>query len=115
MIPYHQNLKPLSRELRKNMTDAEKLLWLRIQRKQLQGKTFYRQKALGNYIVDFYCPSSKLIIEVDGGQHFTNSGMLEDQRRDAYFREIGIRVKRYSDREVLTQLNEVLEVIYRLL
>lgn len=95
------------------MTDAEKLLWSKIRRKQLQGKIFYRQKPLGNYIVDFYCPSSKLIIEVDGGQHFTEGGLLKDQERDAYFREIGIRVKRYSDREVLTQLNEVLEDIYR--
>ena len=115
MIHYRQNLKSYSRGLRKNMTDAEKLLWSKIRRKQLQGKIFYRQKPLGNYIVDFYCPSPKLIIEVDGGQHFTDGGILKDQERKAYFSGMGIRVERYSDREVLTQLNEVLEDIYRLL
>jgi len=97
------------------MTDTEKLLWLKIRRKQLKGKTFYRQKPLGNYIVDFYCPSASLIIEIDGGQHFTAEGLIEDEKRDAYFIGMRIRVKRYSDREVLTQLNDVVEDIYRLL
>ena len=98
VITYRHDLKSLSRELSKNMTEADKLLWSKIRRKQLQGKTFYRQKPLGNYIIDFYCPSSKLIVEVDGGQHFTEDGLLKDQERDAYFRGMDIRVKRYSDR-----------------
>lgn len=56
------------------MTDAERLLWSRIRRNQLKGFQFYRQKITGNYIVDFYCPELKLVIEVDGGQHYIAEG-----------------------------------------
>lgn len=55
--------------LRKNMTEAEKILWSKIRRKQLKGYQFYRQRVIGNYIVDFLCPKARLVIEVDGGQH----------------------------------------------
>jgi very-short-patch-repair endonuclease len=67
MLPFNKRLKILARELRKNMTDAGKLLWSKIRRKQLKGYQFYRQKNIGDYIVDFYCPAGKLIVEVDGG------------------------------------------------
>ncbi len=70
MIYYNHGLKNTARTLRKNMTEPERLLWSRIRRKQLRGFQFYRQKTVGNYIVDFYCPSARIIIEVDGGQHF---------------------------------------------
>ena len=53
------------------MTDAERFLWSRVRRKQLKGFQFYRQKNIGNYIVDFYCPAAKLIVEIDGGQHYS--------------------------------------------
>ena len=56
------------------MTDAEILLWHKLRRKQLFGLQFFRQKPLGNYIVDFYCPSARLVIEIDGGQHYTEEG-----------------------------------------
>ena len=115
MIPYRKDLKAVTRELRKNMTDAEKLLWSEIRSKQLKGVQFYRQKPLGSYIVDFYCPSAKLIIEVDGGQHYSDEGQTKDAQRDAYFNKLGLRVKRYSDREVLKNINDVLEDIYKLL
>ncbi len=59
------------------MTDAERLLWSRIRRKQLKDCQFYRQKVVGNYIVDFYCPKSNLVIELDGGQHYSDEGMRE--------------------------------------
>ena len=68
MLSYNKSLTQLSRNLRRNMTDAERLLWSKIRSKQLKGFQFYRQKIIGNYIVDFYCPKSKLVIEVDGGQ-----------------------------------------------
>jgi len=115
MIPYRKDLKAVTRDLRKNMTDAEKLLWSEIRSKQLKGVQFYRQKPLGSYIVDFYCPSAKLIIEVDGGQHYSDEGQTKDAQRDAYFNKLGLRVKRYSDREVLKNINDVLEDIYKLL
>jgi very-short-patch-repair endonuclease len=78
MLPYNNKLKEFSRERRKNMTDAGKLLWSRIRRKQLKNCQFYRQKVIGSYIVDFYCPKSNLIIELDGGQNYSDEGMEKD-------------------------------------
>lgn len=115
MIPYRKDLKATARDLRKNMTDAEKLLWSKIRRKQLKGVQFYRQKPLGKYIVDFYCPSAKLIIEVDGGQHYSDEGKAKVEKRDEYFNQLGFRVKHYSDREVLKNIDDVMEDIYQLL
>jgi len=64
------------------MTDAEKLLWSKIRGKQLSGLQFYRQKIIGNYIADFYCPKSRLVIEIDGGQHYSAEGKEKDRLRD---------------------------------
>jgi very-short-patch-repair endonuclease len=69
MEPYRKDLKPLARTLRSRMTDAEQRLWHRIRRKQIRGVQFYRQKPLLAYIVDFYCPAAKLVLELDGSQH----------------------------------------------
>ena len=66
MLKYRNNLKPLARQLRLNMTDAEQKLWFQLRRKQILDIVFYRQKPIGNYIVDFYAPSQKLVVEVDG-------------------------------------------------
>ncbi len=112
MLPYNSKPKKFSRELRKNMTDAEKLLWSRIRRKQLKDCQFYRQKVVGNYIVDFYCPKSNLVIELDGEQHYSDEGMKKDEIRDDYMEKLGLRVLRFSDRDVLKNLRVVLEVIW---
>ena len=112
MLPFNKKLKKLSRELRKNMTDAERLLWSRIRRKQLKGYQFYRQKNIGNYIVDFYCPAAKLIIEIDGGQHYLEEGTAKNKIRDDYMSRLGFNVLRFSDREVFKNMREVLESIY---
>ena len=114
MLSYNKSLKQLSRNLRINMTDAEKLLWSKIRGKQLKGFQFYRQKIIGNYIADFYCPKSKLVIEVDGGHHYSDEGKVKDRKRDDYMNKEGIRVLRFSDTDVLIKLNEVLEEIERL-
>ncbi len=113
MLPYNSKLKKFPRELRKNMTDAEKLLWSRIRRKQLKDCQFYRQKAIGNYIVDFYCPKSNLVIELDGGQHYSDEGIKKDEVRDDYMEKLGLSVLRFSDRGVLNKLQVVLEVIWK--
>ncbi len=113
MLSYNKRLKQFSRNLRKNMTEAEKLLWSKIRRKQLKGLQFYRQKIIGNYIVDFYCPESKLIIEVDGGQHYGTEGKNKDHIRDDYMKKTGISVLRFSDRDVLKQIDSVIEEIWR--
>ena len=68
MERYDPKFKQHSRRLRTNKTDAEQALWYRIRRKQIQGVQFYRQKPLLAFIVDFYCPAAKLVIELDGGQ-----------------------------------------------
>jgi very-short-patch-repair endonuclease len=112
MISYNPKLKKLSRELRKNTTDAERCLWSRIRGKQLKGRQFYRQKPIGNYIVDFYCPSAKLIIELDGGQHFSEKGKEKDKKRDSYLKNLGFKVTRYSDIDVLKNIEGVLKDIH---
>jgi len=115
MILYNPKLKKLARDLRKNMTDAERLLWSKIRGQQLKGRQFYRQKPIGNYVVDFYCPSAKLIIELDGGQHLTAEGKEKDKKRDGRLRNLGFRIKRYSDIDVLKNIDGVLRDIYELL
>jgi very-short-patch-repair endonuclease len=114
-LAYEGKLKDFSRELRAHMTDAEKILWLKLRRKQLKGYQFYRQKIIGDYIADFYCPGARLIIEVDGGQHYGPEEMARDRVRDKYLREQGLEVLRFSDREVLVERESVLEKIYAIL
>jgi very-short-patch-repair endonuclease len=113
MLSYNKSLKRLSRSLRTNRTDAERLLWSKIRGKQFNGHPFYRQKIIGEYIVDFYCPKSRLVIEVDGGQHYSAEGKEKDGTRDPYMARAGIAVLRFSDREVLNNLDAVLEEVWR--
>lgn len=112
MRPYNKNLKLPSRDLRNNMTDAEQMLWQRLRRKQILGLQFYRQKPILNFIVDFYCPAANLVIECDGGQHFTYEGLEADRVRDEVLVELGLVVLRFSNRQVLTEIEAVLEQIY---
>jgi len=112
MLPFNKTLKAYARDLRKNMTDAENFLWSRIRKKQLKGFQFYRQKNIGEYIVDFYCPAAKLIIEVDGGQHYAEHGKERDNKRDAFMQSLGFRVLRFSDIDVLKDLPGVLTKIH---
>lgn len=94
------------------MTDVENLLWWKIRNKQLKGCQFYRQKIIGNYIVDFYCPKAKIVIELDGGQHYTNEGELKDLQRDEYMKTLGLKVLRFSDTDILNNLSGVTEKIF---
>ena len=73
---------------------------------------FYRQKPIGEYIVDFYAPRSKLVVEVDGSQHLDAEGENRDARRDAYLESCGLRVLRFNNLEVLQEMDAVLEVIF---
>ena len=97
------------------MTDAEQILWSRIRRKQLKSRQFYRQKIIGNYITDFYCPKSKLIIEIDGGQHYSEQEKKKDKIRDDYISKIGLKVLRFSDNEIFKNLEDVIDKIYEFL
>ena len=111
MRPYNPELKPLSRSLRSTLTDAEQLLWQRLRRKQINGWPFYRQKPLGSYIVDFYCPAGHLVVEWDGGQHYEPEHIEADRKRDAYLAAQGLRVMRFDNRQVLLETDAVVEAI----
>lgn len=112
MQPYNKNLKQPSRDLRNNMTDAEQLLWQRLRRKQILGLQFYRQKPILNFIVDFYCPSANLVIECDGGQHYTAEGLEADRARDQALAQLGLNVLRFDNRKILTETDAVVDQIY---
>jgi very-short-patch-repair endonuclease len=115
MLPYDKKLKSRSRELRSKMTDAEIALWTKLRRKQLYGLQFYRQKPLGHFIVDFYCPSASLVIELDGGQHYTKQGVNSDSLRDAELSRLGLNVLRFSNLDVLGNMDGVVATIVRYL
>lgn len=113
MQPYSKNLKELSQKLRSNQTDAEGKLWQRINRDQLLGFRFNRQKPLLNYIVDFYCAKAKLIIELDGSHHYYEPEYQEkDRRRDDELRSLGFTVMRFSNDEIYYEIEAVVEQIY---
>lgn len=111
MEKYNKQLKPRAQNLRNEMTDAEIKIWHRLKRKQLLGIQFYRQKPLLHYIVDFYCPAAKLIIECDGHQHHTVDGLIADQIRDQALTELGLRVLRFDNNQVLLETDRVCQVI----
>ncbi len=92
-------------ELRSNMTDAERRLWTALRRKQIAGHRFRRQMPLGPYIVDFFCPALRLIIEVDGGQR-TDSPV--DEQRDLWMESQGFQVVRFWNNDVLQNLEGVI-------
>ncbi|MDD4924168.1 MAG: endonuclease domain-containing protein [Dehalococcoidales bacterium] len=111
MLSYKEKLKKPSRQLRHDMTDTERYLWSKLKMRQLNGYQFYRQKPIGNYIVDFYCPALKLVIEVDGSQHFYNDGLEHDKERDAYINSLGLKVLRFTNVEVLKNMQGVFDKI----
>ena len=115
MLAYDRKLKLTSRRLRADMTDSEQILWSRLRKKQLQSTQFYRQKPIGTYIVDFYAPKAKLVVEVDGSQHLGLEHGQNDAERDAYLTSEGLLVLRFSNMQVLQELDTVVEVVFRAL
>jgi very-short-patch-repair endonuclease len=113
MLKYNPNLKANARQLRQNLTDSEISLWRRLRIKQVAGVQFYRQKPIGDYVVDFYAPKAKLVIEIDGSQHFEAQHAEKDKKRDEYLGSLGLMVIRINSRQVLKETEAVLEFIYR--
>ena len=113
MLRYKAQLKHKARQLRKDMTESERFLWSRLRGKQLLGVQFYRQRPIGNYIVDFYAPRTKVVVEVDGSQHMEAEQAAKDRRRDGYLAAVGLTVLRSNSREVLEETDAVLQVIYQ--
>ncbi len=97
------------------MTEAERKIWTKVRRKQLKEFQFFRQKPIGNYIVDFYCPKARLIIEIDGGQHYETHNKISDRKRDLEFKNLGFKVIRFTNLDILRNINGVMEEIYKIL
>lgn len=106
-------LETYRKKLRKNATPAEKYLWKYIKNKQLEGRRFLRQHSILNYIVDFYCPSERLILELDGQGHFTDEGIKHDQERTVAIEKLGYRVLRFENKYVFEQTESVLLTIQK--
>jgi very-short-patch-repair endonuclease len=104
-------LRSNARALRKNSTDAERILWSEFRGHRLNGASFRRQVPIANYIADFVCHAAKLVIELDGGQHFSDGQEAADARRSGIIEAKGFRVLRFSNHDVTTNRAGVLEVI----
>lgn len=106
-----KSLKVFRTELRKKSTSAEIAFWNMIKNRKIDGRKFRRQHSIGNYIVDFYCPSEKLIIELDGAFHGEYNNINEDVKRDEYLADLGFKVLRFENRFVFQEPEYVLEEI----
>lgn len=110
---HNPNLTRLAQKLRKEMTKEERHLWYDF----LKGLpvTIHRQKVIGNYIVDFYCASANLIIEIDGSQHYEQEVIINDAVRDKYLNNLDLTVKRYSNDEINNSFESVCNDIHTLI
>ena len=97
-------------KLRKSLTPAEAKLWNHLKNEQL-GVKFRRQHSVANYFLDFYCPARKLAIELDGSPHDTEQGYIKDQKRTDFINSLGIKVTRFENKDVLKNLEGVLQEI----
>jgi len=111
-LPYNPNLKDRAKELKRNMTDTEKKLWYGYLKDC--DRRFSCQHPIDNYIVDFYSASIKLIIELDGGQHYTEEGKTYDGERDAVLESYGLTVMRFTNTEVMEHFSAVCQDIQNL-
>ncbi|MEK6646637.1 MAG: endonuclease domain-containing protein [Candidatus Firestonebacteria bacterium] len=102
-----QETKKKRKVLRKNQTEAEKLLWSKLRNRQVEGYKFFRQYGIDKYIVDFYCPKLKLVIEIDGGQHYTEEGYAYDGEREQYMVSVGVKTMRFSNLDILKNVEGV--------
>ncbi|MBQ7101536.1 MAG: endonuclease domain-containing protein [Clostridia bacterium] len=108
-LPRNKKLKGFSRALRKNATPQESRLWYRFLR--TYPVRFNRQRIIGNYIVDFYCDKAKLVVELDGSQHYQITGETKDIERDKYLESLNLKVLRFSNEDVNKHFYEVCTVI----
>ena len=109
MIKKDDSLLPNARALRREMTPHERKLWYLFLRSY--PVKFYKQRIIESYIVDFYCASAKLVVEIDGSQHYEDDGKEADQKRDERLRALGLTVLRYSNREIDREFPQVCESI----
>ncbi len=110
-VYYKPHLKEFARQLRNNSTKSEIKLWKYLRRKQMGGYDFHRQKPIDNYIVDFYCNKLNLVIELDGLTHQWEETFEKDKLKQKRLEESGFKVIRFSDDEVINDIDNVLRVI----
>jgi len=111
-----QSQKDLRKKLRNEMSPVEVLLWARLKGSQLEGYKFRRQYGVGSYVVDFYCPKKRLVVEVDGEEHFLSEGEEEhDKRRDEFLGSCGMKVLHVTGKEVNENMEGVIERILEVL
>ncbi|WP_394371801.1 endonuclease domain-containing protein [Salegentibacter tibetensis] len=110
-IHTRQELKGYRKILRDNLTPAEAFLWNYLKARKLEGKRFTRQHSIGNYIVDFYCASEKLIIELDGEVHLNSNAEEKDLKRTEYLQGLGFKIIRFENKMIFDFLPSVLKEI----
>ena len=108
-----QSEKQTRRTLRKSLPPAELILWSKLKNRQICGQKFRRQFSIGSYVVDFYCPTLKLAIEIDGDSHFQPGEQEKDRQRQEHIESFGIQFLRFANNEVRENLRGVLEAIWR--
>ena len=110
-IPKNEKLLEQARHLRREMTPQERKLWyLFLQNYPVK---IYKQRIIGSYIVDFFCSSAKLVIEIDGSQHYDEAGKAYDAARSQYLNALGLRVVRYSNADINSRFDFVCESIHQ--
>jgi very-short-patch-repair endonuclease len=108
-IPFKHDLKQLARKLRRTGNLSEVLLWQQLKGKKFKGLNFNRQKVISGFIVDFYCPKHKAVIEIDGITHSCKGSY--DAEREEYLRGLGLEIIRISAKDVLNNINAVMEFL----
>lgn len=113
MARYRKMLKPIARQNRCEMTQAEKMLWAQIRGKRIGGVQFYRQRPVDRFIVDFFAANPPLVIEVDGKHHHSEEYKGRDEQRDVTLTRLGYQVLRFKNDQILHNLNSVLNTIWK--
>ncbi len=112
-LEYNKKLIPNAKKLRNNETSEEKCLWYKFLNQYKRPIRFQRQKTINNYIVDFYCHRAKLVIELDGSQHYTEEGIESDAKRTAILEQYGLEVIRFRNSDVRDNLARVCCMIHK--
>ena len=115
MLYQNPEQKTLRQKLRNGATDSERKMWSALRQKQILGLKFTRQYGIGKFVVDFYCPTLRLAIELDGSQHMEQAAKEHDEKRTNFINSQAIQVIRFYDNEVLNNLEGVIERLIQII
>jgi very-short-patch-repair endonuclease len=102
-----ESTKEKRRDLKKNQTNPEEIMWSKLRNRQFMNLKFRRQYGIGEYIADFYCAELKLVIEIDGESHFTEEGIKYDEIRTTFMKSLGIKVIRFTNKEIMENIEGI--------